>query len=146
MAGFAGARVASDPVRTRDLFVSQHDRQAIEARLDERLAQLRRTREAARREEAGMREAELSHVDNHPGDEGTETHEHEIEVSTEVYLDEEERRIEEARRALRSGSYGTCAECGRQIPPERLEAMPEAIRCVDCQRRLEGVHRQRSSR
>jgi RNA polymerase-binding transcription factor DksA len=122
--------------------VSQHDQQAIEARLNDRLEQLRRTREAARREDAGRREGELSHVDNHPGDEGTETHEQEIEVSTEVYLDEEERRIEEARRALRSGKYGICAECGREIPAARLEAMPEAIRCVDCQRRLEGGHRQ----
>ena len=89
-----------------------------------------------------MREAELSHVDNHPGDEGTETHEQEVEVSTEIYLDEEERRIEEARRALASGRYGTCLDCGTAIPPERLEAVPEAVRCVACQRRLEGRHRQ----
>jgi hypothetical protein len=64
-----------------------HDRQAIEARLDERLRELEHTRAAARREDEGMSESELSHMDNHPGDEGTETHEQEIEASTEVYLD-----------------------------------------------------------
>jgi DnaK suppressor protein len=120
----------------------RHDIQAIEARLEERLADLRRTRSAARREDDGMTEGELSHMDNHPGDEGTETHEQEVEASTEVYLDEEERRIEEARRALENGTYGTCVDCDREIPSERLEAMPEAVRCVDCQRRLEGGHRQ----
>jgi DnaK suppressor protein len=119
-----------------------HDRQAIEARLDERLRELEHTRAAARREDEGMSESELSHMDNHPGDEGTETHEQEIEASTEVYLDEEERRIEEARRALANGTYGTCVNCGREISAERLEAMPDAIRCLACQRRLEGGHRQ----
>ncbi len=89
-----------------------------------------------------MVENELSHVDNHPGDEGTETHEQELEASTDVYLEEEERRIQEARRALEAGTYGTCVDCGREIPAERLEAMPEAVRCVECQRRLEGWHRQ----
>lgn len=122
--------------------MNDHDREAIEARLDERLEELRHTRAAARREDAGMVEGELSHVDNHPGDEGTETHEQEMEASTEVYLEEEERRIEEARRALADGTYGTCFDCGRRIPPDRLEAVPEAIRCVECQRRLEGHHRQ----
>ncbi len=89
-----------------------------------------------------MVEGELSHVDNHPGDEATETHEQELEASTDVYLEEEERRIDEARRALAAGTYGTCADCGREIPPERLEAVPEAVRCVECQRLLEGWHRQ----
>lgn len=120
----------------------RYDTQAIEARLAERLARLRRTRAAARREDAGMREGELSHMDNHPGDEGTETHEQEIEASTEVYLDEEEQRIEEARHALANGTYGTCIDCGREIAADRLDAVPEAVRCVGCQRRFEGGHRQ----
>jgi RNA polymerase-binding transcription factor DksA len=119
-----------------------YDRSEVEARLDRRLAELRRTRSAAHTEDAGMVENELSHVDNHPGDEGTETHEQELEASTDVYLEEEERRIQEARRALEAGTYGTCVDCGREIPAERLEAMPEAVRCVECQRRLEGWHRQ----
>ncbi len=28
----------------------------------------------------------------------------------------------------------TCKGCGRPIPPERLEALPEATRCVECVR------------
>ncbi len=89
-----------------------------------------------------MLEGELSHVDNHPGDEGTETHEQEVEASTELYLEEEERRILEALRAIAGGTYGRCVDCGNQIPDERLRAVPEAIRCIDCQRRLEARHRQ----
>ena len=39
-------------------------------------------------------------------------------------------RRAEAKLAL--GSDGCCDECGEVIPPERLEALPWAVRCVDC--------------
>jgi DnaK suppressor protein len=121
------------------------DRQSIEAALDERLHELRRTRSHMRRESEGMVDSELAHLDNHPADEGTETYERELEVTTEVFLDEEERRIDEARRALAEGRYGTCVGCGREIPADRLAAVPEAVRCLDCQRHFEGLHNQRHS-
>jgi DnaK suppressor protein len=116
--------------------------QPIEARLDERLEELIRTRAAMRRSSAGMRDSELAHIDNHPGDCAGDLLEEEMEETAEIFLEEGERRIAEARRALADGSYGTCKGCGRQIPPERLEAVPEAVRCVDCQRLFEGRHRQ----
>ena len=31
------------------------------------------------------------------------------------------------------GSYGQCVDCGHEIPEGRLEARPEAARCVGCQ-------------
>lgn len=34
---------------------------------------------------------------------------------------------------IRDNSYGRCVDCGRQIPEGRLEARPDAARCVDCQ-------------
>ena len=37
-----------------------------------------------------------------------------------------------ARRA--EGGYGTCADCGRPIAPERLAARPAARTCIDCAR------------
>jgi DnaK suppressor protein len=30
-------------------------------------------------------------------------------------------------------TYGRCADCGSEIPPGRLEARPDAARCVNCQ-------------
>jgi hypothetical protein len=32
-----------------------------------------------------------------------------------------------------------CVGCGRPIPPERLEAVPDATRCVPCQQRAESA-------
>jgi DnaK suppressor protein len=38
---------------------------------------------------------------------------------------------------LESGDYGTCTDCGEQIPMARLQAQPFAVRCVGCQERAE---------
>lgn len=125
--------------------MTELDRQTIETALDERLEELRRTRAGMQRESEGGLSGEVSHVDNHPGDEATETHERELEVTTELFLEEEERRIGEARRALAEGRYGKCLNCGTEIPGARLTAMPEAVRCLDCQRHFEGLHNQHHS-
>jgi RNA polymerase-binding transcription factor DksA len=120
--------------------VIEEDRRRIETRLDERLQELVRMRMAVRRHDNG----ELSHVDNHPGDLASDLHDEELDETTAIFLEEEERRIAEARRALADGSYGTCKGCGREIPAERLQAVPEAVRCLDCQRHFEGRHRQQT--
>jgi RNA polymerase-binding transcription factor DksA len=52
-------------------------------------------------------------------------------------LNAERRRLGELDQAaarLDRGEYGMCEGCGRPIPPERLEALPAATRCVDCAR------------
>ena len=118
------------------------ERQRSEARLEERLTELVRTRVAMHRSEEGGRDAEPAHLDNHPGDLGTEVHDEELSETTSIFFEEEERRIGEARRALADGSYGTCRNCGRPISAERLDVAPEAVRCLDCQRHFEGMHRQ----
>ena len=42
--------------------------------------------------------------------------------------------VDEALARLDGGTFGTCVRCGRPIAPERLEALPWAARCIDCQR------------
>ncbi len=118
------------------------ERKQIEVRLDERLSELVHTRLAMHRSEEGSRDSEVAHLDNHPADLGTEVHDEELSETTRIFFEEEERRIGEARAALADGSYGTCKSCGDAIPPERLNAAPEAVRCLDCQRHFEGLHRQ----
>ncbi|WP_019005163.1 TraR/DksA C4-type zinc finger protein [Cohnella laeviribosi] len=74
---------------------------------------------------------ELSGIDNHPADAGTET----FERAKDVALLEREalklERIEAALGRMDTGEYGRCAECGRFISAERLEAMPTAIYCTE---------------
>lgn len=42
-------------------------------------------------------------------------------------------QIKEALKRINTGVYGTCANCGKDIEPERLEIIPYAILCVHCQ-------------
>jgi RNA polymerase-binding transcription factor DksA len=39
------------------------------------------------------------------------------------------------------GTYGTCADCGTIVPEGRLEAKPDAARCVACQARRDRLRR-----
>lgn len=42
-------------------------------------------------------------------------------------------KIDEAIQRLDDGTYGTCAECGGEIPEVRLRALPFATLCLPCQ-------------
>lgn len=51
--------------------------------------------------------------------------------------------VDEALRRLYRGEYGVCDGCGSDIPPRRLEAMPQATLCLTCKekRRRRGAVR-----
>ncbi|SDI03898.1 dksA/traR C4-type zinc finger [Sinosporangium album] len=42
-----------------------------------------------------------------------------------------------ALKRLEEGVYGRCLDCGKPVPEGRLEARPEAARCVQCQSKRE---------
>jgi DnaK suppressor protein len=48
------------------------------------------------------------------------------------------RRIDEAIVRLEDGTYGLCSDCGGTIAEARLEALPFALTCRDCQEQEEG--------
>jgi DnaK suppressor protein len=53
-------------------------------------------------------------------------------------------RINEALERLDEGTYGLCNECGEEISPQRLRALPFAVRCKDCEEAREvAVQRER---
>lgn len=41
-------------------------------------------------------------------------------------------RIDLALEKIAEGTYGECEECGQEIAPARLEAMPDALLCINC--------------
>ncbi|MBK3639841.1 MULTISPECIES: TraR/DksA C4-type zinc finger protein [Streptomyces] len=45
------------------------------------------------------------------------------------------KEIDKAFARIENGSYGTCLDCARPIPAERLEILPYTRLCVACQRR-----------
>ena len=44
----------------------------------------------------------------------------------------EMQQIEAALHRITDNAYGTCVDCGDEIAMARLEAMPTAIRCINC--------------
>ncbi len=43
------------------------------------------------------------------------------------------RLIDSAISRIEQGKYGLCMKCGKKIPKERLEAIPYALLCIECQ-------------
>ena len=47
----------------------------------------------------------------------------------------------DALRRICVGTYGTCVDCGAAVPEGRLEAKPQAARCVPCQGKRDRLRR-----
>ncbi|MCK5242729.1 TraR/DksA C4-type zinc finger protein [bacterium] len=45
--------------------------------------------------------------------------------------------VEDALERIDKGKYGKCEECGSQIAPQRLEALPFAKLCIECKAKEE---------
>lgn len=50
-------------------------------------------------------------------------------------------QVDDALQRLDAGEYGECEECGGEIAPGRLEAMPFSRLCVTCQSEFEQTQR-----
>ncbi len=81
--------------------------------------------------------AELSGVDQHQADLGTETFNRERDLSILERVEAELADVEDALRRLDQGTYGLCEACGRPISDDRLEAQPAARFCVEDQEKAE---------
>jgi DnaK suppressor protein len=75
--------------------------------------------------------------DQHLADIATETVDREIDYTLEEHDERLLGEIDAALKRIEDGTYGICVNCGAQISPERLEAMPWATLCIDCKRKEE---------
>lgn len=83
--------------------------------------------------ESSLREntGELSPIDNHPGDLGSEMFERGKDIAL---LEQEElhlARITAAIDAINNNTYGRCVTCGEPIPFQRLDALPDSLYCIE---------------
>ncbi|HEX2092857.1 MAG TPA: TraR/DksA C4-type zinc finger protein [Longimicrobiaceae bacterium] len=84
-------------------------------------------------------DTDLSSYSFHMADQGTDAMERE---KTFLFASKEGRylyRVEEALRRLYNDpdSFGICHGCGKEIPFERLDALPHARYCLECKLREE---------
>jgi len=111
------------------------DVQHARERLEEEQARLQQVRDTFGEADESENESisELSGLDQHQADLGTETFEREKDLSILENVEAELADIEHALARIGDGSYGTCEACGKPIAEERLEAMPAARLCLDDQ-------------
>jgi RNA polymerase-binding protein DksA len=76
--------------------------------------------------------------DNHLAETATATLGREIDYTLGDNAEQILTEIDAALRRIEDGTYGTCVNCGQEIPRERLEAYPWASLCIGCKRRSEG--------
>ena len=50
-------------------------------------------------------------------------------------------QVDAALARLDDGTFGQCLRCGREIAPARLEALPWAAHCIDCQTAIDRGQR-----
>jgi DnaK suppressor protein len=134
----SGRARSSDGRSPKVEMLSEKDRRLIERRLEQEraraldaLGEFDRSRESSMLEETG----ELTMYRLHPADIGTEA----MELEKQFLLASNEGRrlyaIDEALRRLYAEPerFGRCERCGQEIGVERLDVLPYASFCADCQ-------------
>jgi RNA polymerase-binding transcription factor DksA len=80
---------------------------------------------------------ELSHVDQHSAEAATDLAEVERDDAVRAIVGGQRDEVVAALARLDAGTYGVCVDCQTALSEERLDARPEAARCVNCQHDLE---------
>jgi DnaK suppressor protein len=111
-----------------------HARKLLEARL----AEIGHSSAVLTTDGHELGSGDLSHIHQHPGDQGSDLSDNEREVAILDAGAADRVLIEQAIGRIDCGTYGTCSVCGKDIPDERLEARPEAERCVEDQQKYEA--------
>jgi len=78
-----------------------------------------------------LERTELSNYDNHPGDVASDLTIQLTEYAMDDFKQESIDKIEAALKAMEEGTYGQCTVCHKDIPFDRLEAVPTTLTCVE---------------
>ena len=101
----------------------------LEDRRREIHEKLRSLREAIPMDAHDVRDAEEQSVDDFV---------QEVDLALMQMKSETLKKIDQAILRLENGSYGHCPECDQQIASARLQALPFAVLCRDCQAETEN--------
>jgi len=83
--------------------------------------------------------SELSYYDNHPSDIATEINDIEKGMAFKVNEESIIRRIDDAFTRIEDGSYGKCKYCGKDIDMKRLQVIPYAENCIECEKKISSL-------
>ncbi|MEK3728222.1 MULTISPECIES: TraR/DksA C4-type zinc finger protein [unclassified Lysinibacillus] len=107
--------------------MDQQVMQQLKRQLEQELQEIEQRLEESERPQA----TELSNYDNHPADNASDLTDQLTEMAMDEHLGDNAEEIKKALQAMADGTYGKCVVCGEDIPLGRLEAMPQALTCVE---------------
>ena len=111
------------------------DRERYKKKLIEWKFRFTGTVEGMRRE--ALEQDEAAPSDAHMADHGTAQYAQDLTLTLVEDQQETIQAIDEALARVESTDYGKCDGCKEPIAKARLDALPHAKLCVDCQERLE---------
>jgi RNA polymerase-binding transcription factor DksA len=112
-------------------FDEQQARQRLESERDRVQELIAGLRSEGLDEEEASQSGELTHYDQHPADQASETFEREKDMAILEQLEDELAEIEAALQRVEDGTYGIDEVTGEPIDPERLDAIPTARTNID---------------
>lgn len=113
------------------------DTTAFQATLLQQRASLLAQLDALRGGPIGRVEASANHFGQHEDSTAQTATERELEFALDDHESKELAAVDAALQRIENGSYGQCTTCGSTIPPARLQAAPQAERCIACQEKAE---------
>ena len=130
-------------MNTRNLKYYRERLLALRRRLRDDVVQMARV---ALEETPAAVDGEMSMAPTQMEDGGMDTFDQEFRSRLVRNEDGMLEQIGDALKRMKDGLYGECAECKRNIPQARLNAIPYTMHCVKCASRLEShsVHSSRS--
>ena len=112
-----------------------HFRERLEAERDRIAADVESTHDRILTNESPN--VEQATYGNHQADQATEVFEDEKAIALENHQRGILEEVERALHRIEDGKFGICEDCGQEIAKARLEALPWAALCIDCQSRAE---------
>ena len=82
----------------------------------------------------GEQDVSLDHLADH----GSETFDYDFNLGLIENVGKTILEIDKALKKIEKGTYGICSGCRKPIPVPRLEFLPWARFCVDCQKKVEN--------
>ena len=74
---------------------------------------------------------------NHIADDATDAFEQTVGVALQRKIEATSEEVQRALAKFENGTYGLCETCGARIDRARLEILPHARHCLNCQSRQE---------
>jgi len=125
----------SDPAVMRPDLDLEHFTELLTAERERLLRVERELAESSRQAKDSLES--FSDSDDVPADIAAQSSEREKDQILGQTVHQNLAQIELAFERIDDGSFGICEMCGCEIPEARLDRIPWAATCVDCQRMLE---------